>query len=200
MALTKVDICNQALGHLRADPIQSFTEASKNAVYCRTWYEVSLKETLAYAYWNFAKRRRALAYHGDDAPADGSWAYRYQVPEELIRPIKIVNPLGNDYDLVAFDLETDDNGETMSLLTNERSATLEYVFYQQNTALYPPAFVIALGKCLAKNMAMPITEKPELARKQENDFFISVAQAAATNANSGVAHPERDAYVIRERV
>lgn len=199
MALTKVDICNQALGHLRASTIQSFTEASKNAVFCRSWYDTSLKEALAYAYWNFARKRQALAYHGDDAPADGSWAYRYQTPADMIRTIKIINPLGDDYDPIPFEEETSEDGSTMSILTNERDATLRYVFFQQNTALYPPAFVFALGKCLAKNMAMPITEKPELANKQNSDFYVAIAQAAATNANSDVQKPERDAEVIRAR-
>lgn len=199
MAVSKVDICNQALGHLRAEPIQSFTEASKNGVHCRTWYETSLKEVLSHHYWNFAKRRQALAYHGDDAPADGSWAYRYQVPANMINPIRIVNPLGESYDLIPFDLELSDDATTMSILTDERSATLEYVFFQENVSLYPPAFVYALTKCLSKNLAMPITEKPEIARKEQQDFYVAVGEAGRVNANSGVQRPERDAHVIRAR-
>lgn len=199
MALTKVDICNQALGHLRASPIQSFSEASENAVHCRTWYDTSLKEALAYAYWNFARKRVSLAFHGDDAPSDGSWAYRYQVPADMIRTIKIINPLGDNFPDVPFEEETSEDGSTMSILTDLNNATLRYVFFQQNTALYPPAFVYALGKCLAKNLSMPITEKPELANKQERDFYAAIMQAAATNGNSDVRKAERDADVISAR-
>ena len=54
MALTKFDICSQALIKCGADTISSFNDGTHEANVCSVMYDTTKKSLLYYTFWNFA--------------------------------------------------------------------------------------------------------------------------------------------------
>ena len=54
MALTKFDICSQALIKCGADTISSFTDGTHESNVCSVMYDTIKKSLLYYTFWNFA--------------------------------------------------------------------------------------------------------------------------------------------------
>ena len=53
--MTRTDIANLALSKLGAEPITDLaTDATKEAVHCRIWYDQVLREVLRSHFWSFA--------------------------------------------------------------------------------------------------------------------------------------------------
>ena len=54
MALTKFDICSQALIKCGADTISSFADGTHESNVCSVMYDTIKKSLLYYTFWNFA--------------------------------------------------------------------------------------------------------------------------------------------------
>jgi hypothetical protein len=213
-AITKVRLCNMALSHIGATPIEDFTEKTKEASQCRLWYDYSRLQVLAAYNWSFARKRLTLACHGDDAP--DSWAYRYQYPSDCVKARWITNPFdntgigapfvtGSDLDLnenasnaIPFEVEMSTDG-TKCIVTNEQCPELVYTFDQDNPAFFSPHFVDTTAWLMGARMAFAITGKRSLASDCENAYHAYIRMAGAVDANEAVSKPPREAEWIRGR-
>ena len=93
MAISSVKIANFALSKVGTDStIETLTENSAEAKACNLWFETARKQALSAYDWPFARKRLALAVHGDDPPDE--WAYRYQYPADCVKARFVENPVG----------------------------------------------------------------------------------------------------------
>lgn len=199
-SISTVAICNMALSHIGAhSSIEDIAEASAEAEACSKWFDWSRVQTLAPYKWNFARRRAALALHGDAAPT-GVWTYRYALPDGYVRARYIENSLGWAEDAVPFELETSDDGSENTILTDQRDATLVYTFDQTDATMWSPEFVDALAWRLAANIAFEITRDRGIAKDCDQRFYqLALPMAVASNANESRPRGPRDAEGIRAR-
>jgi len=209
-AISEVRICNMALSRIGASSaIESLTEGSAESNECNLWYNFSRKQALASHDWSFARRRLTLATHGDDPP-DGVWGFRYQYPSDCVVFRKLQNPTGaslivrdeatvSAQDAIPFDVETDDDQDTLSILTDLDDAVGVYTFNLTTVTLFSEFFVILLATAISANIAYALTGKTDIVQAQTEAFFQLNSAAAASNANERVGRAPREAEWIRDR-
>lgn len=215
MAVSQVQICNMALAHVGATPIEAMNERTKEASQCRLWYDVCRQQALGQYNWGFARKRRTLACHGDDPP--DSWGYRYQYPVDCLKARWIVNPydstgigapfiIGSDIamyfpnasDAIPFVVEWAPNG-TKSILTNHECPELLYTFDQTEPGFFSHHFIDCLSWLMASRMAFTITGKMVLEDRAMKAYDYLIRNAAALDGNESVDKPPREAEWIRGR-
>lgn len=198
MAVSKVQIVNMGLSHLREHSIDSFTESTNEAKLASLWYDQCVKQALEFVDWPFARRRKALALHGDDPP-EGVWSYRYALPDDCVSPRYFQHPVSRKSLHEPFSQELSEDGSELTLLTDVESAVLIYTRLVDNPALYPATFVSALSHLIAYRFAMSVTGKRSMASDQFQLYTREALQAAASSLNTEIADQPRDADWITAR-
>lgn len=199
---SEVDICNLGLSHLgdsanisAIDP----PDGSIQADYCKRFYPIARDELLEMHPWGFATKRRSLADLNDPLY---SWDYRYAYPSDCIKPWALLPyQATDDQDSADYLVETDSSG-TMTILTNEASATLRYTFQVTDTTKFSATFVSALSRLLASYLAGPVlrgkTGRQE-ATSQYEVFLTLMGFASEHDANGQKLHPEYTPSGIKNR-
>ena len=207
--VSPVQIVNMALSHIGAkDTIESLDEASVEARTGKVWYNHARLSCLEAHGWTFARKRLELALDEEDAPLD--WDYRYQYPSDCIVARRIVNfglssynnwrvPYDNETDAIAFEVELASTGDRHTILTNQAEAVLLYTRDISDTYMFSNHFIHAMSYALAGYMAFKLTGKLAVKQLMEQNFVRTITQAAAINANEGIAKAPRDAEWLRAR-
>ncbi len=112
---------------------------------------------------------------------------------------KLANPAGNNQPAVPFEIETDDDNENKSILTNLDEAVGVYTFDLETTTLYSPFFVELFSFALASHMAMALTGKLKLREAMVATFSQLQRAAPAFNANEAVGEDPKQADWIEGR-
>lgn len=154
MAITEVDICNQALGKVGAKPpITSLKEDSENARLCNTFYASVRDAVLRSHPWNCAIKRTTITKLSE-AP-DFDYDNQFQLPT-------------NPWCLRILQVGTFDNQpikwrvEGRRLLTNESSTPIVYIKRITDTNEFDALLVDVLVLKLAIKLSMPLTSDPRI--------------------------------------
>jgi len=170
MATSKIEICNSALSKLGVEPIASFAETSKAAVYCNLQYDKIRKKLLREHLWNFAIKRSSLAKLAA-APLFGYGA-AFQLPSDCIMPL--TTNQGIDFE---------EEGKT--LLMNSDSCILQYISDITDVSYFDVAFEEALSYMLAADLAYPFKQSSTLADSLYQKAKIELANARFYDAKIG---------------
>ncbi len=212
--ISAVQVGRMALGHIGVrSNIESLSENTPEAKAVNLWLEFSRKQTLEGFNWSFARKRLTLATH-NDPPPEGQWGFRYQYPSDalVIRSIQspfsvsgsggLINPTVSistaEADAVPYNVEISTDG-TNSILTNVQDAIAIYTFDQTQLTMFSSLAIMALSFALASNIAFSLTARRDVEDRQLQQFFITLQQAAVSDANQSIAAPVRDAEWIRGR-
>lgn len=224
-----VSICNLALGHCgrSTQPIVNVfpPDPSVEARMCSIWYDIARQELLQLYDWSHSRTRVTLALHVDPPPIE--WAYRYQMPANMLAFRGFWNPLANQQlgglsagangalysgqgfwngyygdlsNAVPYLLELSLDGTQVTILTNLADAVGVFTFDQQIVQIFPPLFINALGWTLAAKIAYPLTGKMPLAQDCEKQAARAYQIASGNDANQQVNEPVRDGYSARARL
>lgn len=159
-----VDICNMALGRLRArnkvTTVFPSPEATEEARQCHVYYHPARQAALEAHDWSFASNEASLAlYAGDETPE--RWLYQYAFPSGCLVPREIVKG-DPDEDAIPYQVALSSDQTTHLILTDQKDAVLRFTRDIENPTLFTPGFVQALSWALAVDLAMPITGKSEI--------------------------------------
>ena len=169
---SKVDIANWALAVIGDDEVDSLTEVSEPARKCRRFYPLVLKAMLGEADWAFGIKEVPLALSGT---TPNSWLYRYSLPDDCIKAISIVTSLDED---IAYEVVAD-----KKLDTDEPSAVLRYVSYEDDPNKYTDQFVEALVYKLALAIDVPLTTGVNVDKLTKlYNFYIKKAKTSNKTA------------------
>lgn len=197
MAVSKTDICNNALGRIGAARIMDIDdEDSKGARICKNAYEIQLRELLRLAPWNFAKDRVQLA-ELTTAPAFG-WAKQFQLPTSFIRLVQF-----NDLEAWQDDPSDFFEIEGRVLLTDEDTARIEFIKFVDDPNQYDALFTKALIVLLASEIAIPIRQDETVAARMLSEFTtLKLPSARKTDANEKKRrqfNPARESNFVNSR-
>jgi hypothetical protein len=198
---TQTQICNMALQHIgSSEVIANIDERSKQALICRTFYDLALEATLRDFPWPFATKTIDLGLVEEDPTIE--WRYSYQYPTDCLDFRRIPNGVWPEtvasripYRLVY--------GQSGTLIyTNQVDAEGEYTMRITDASRFPADFVIALSYRLA-DMIVPSLSKGDLARISDRilrkyDFEISKARASAVNEENPGLAPESEFITVRD--
>lgn len=145
-----LDICNDALTHLGAEPINDFT-AGKTSRLCGRQYPIARDFILRSHPWNFALKRDVITPTGD-LPVFGS-TNKFTMPADCIRIVKVVN--GN---ITPVKYKTE--GRFIYALADE--INLLYVSNSVPEGYYDVCFKRAVAAQLAGDMCYSVTQSVSL--------------------------------------
>jgi hypothetical protein len=199
MATTEVDICNIALGRVRASTISDLEEESPSAVACRQLYANRRDALLAGYAWRFARATRVLALK-DEQPEQ--WLYSYDYPNDCLRVHYILPPDARhaivtgsgistpriDWDPIPYEVATGDDG-SRRIWTDYTEAQISYTKRVTAVSLFDPLFEETLEWFLAIDLAIPLGgDSGKTYRSEARAAFKESLDAAWAHAGNEAQH------------
>lgn len=201
---SSIDICNEALATIGArSTMNSFDEASKEAVNCKIFYNPTRTALLRAAHWGFARKQQLLSELGNlqDATAPYPWGFKYAYPADCLRFRYLVpQPVQTTADATVIPAEAwtfwplpapcrdwpflvANDIDKRCVLTNVQFAIGVYTADVQDPDIWDTLFHQAMVAALAAKLCMNISGKVQLMQtfnQQANDAIL-VARAADGN-------------------
>lgn len=183
MAASKFDICNQALRHVSARTITSFSDGTAESDQCDEHYEATLLELLQEYPWNWAA---ALVSMTSTTAVDG-WTYAFSLPNDFVRQIWVAS---NSNGLGSATFPRERRGRL--ILTDSSVTWLRYVYKHLDTQHYPPNFEQALAYRLASKFAPAIKRSNTSASAMfdKAEMHLGLAKSADAMEEPFKPHPE----------
>lgn len=157
---TKIDIANQALSLLGAEPtITSIDppDGSPEAGNVSRWYPVAARRLAEEYDWSFLTKAVKPALIGGGF--DGLYGFdkAYRVPSDNVRMIGVFKD-GKDIQEQPYKIQVYDANDSLMILTNEEDPVVRYVAFIDKPTLYPQYFVECLVLLLAIYLVGPMKE------------------------------------------
>lgn len=182
--ITPVTICNMALAELGAARITNFTDGSKNAGLCSTFYDIALEHALTMHPWNFAVTRVADVAERGTGPAWG-FTKAYTYPTGALRVLAIAKDgiiLDNEPWQTEIDTDTDER-----IIVCNVAAPIDIKFIKRitNSQIFSPMFVLAFSKTMKWFLARPVTGRQETKAEAAAELQEFMKQAKAGDGQEG---------------
>jgi hypothetical protein len=166
MALSKIDLCNQALLKVGAETIASLDinqndsdPVIQSAKLCNILFSQALEEVLRSYRWNSATKRVQLTQLS--TTPSFKWKFQYQLPNDCIRVV-------NAYETTdAIDDGTTYVIEGKTLLTDYNTVFLLYIYNPEDLSVLDPL----LRKCIIQNLAIKLSVPLQLDLKMQNNLI-----------------------------
>lgn len=195
MAISKIDICNQALSIVGAQSVQALTDNTREAQVCNLWYDQCLRTVLGSHPWNFATYRVALA-RVDSSPREGAYAFR--VPIKCLKILQCHEP-GLD---VAVPYQSVIGSDGPVIVASVPVLDAVYIREVDDTNTYSPGFIECLGLRLAVELAGTIKADKQGQGMLLQRYMEAMQRATVQDARQRFAHPCHDGggYVEARKV
>lgn len=198
---SKTEICNLALAHLGVgkEIANVETERSQEATACRRFYDTARDATLRDFNWPFASR--IVSGELIEEEPNDEWNYSYRVPVSALRIRRIISGTRNDTRQARVPYKIAQDAEGQLYYTDQESAEIEITYREDNPAMFPPDFVLALSFRIAMYVASIVTggDPFKLGDKARQMYAAEISRAAATSVNEEQADEEPDSEFIRVR-
>lgn len=198
-----IQICNMALGEMRAKPIADIGEPTLEARECARYYPQALSTLLELHDWSFANRLAPLALLSDN-PRSDEWLYAYALPTDCATAQRILFAIdganGSPY-YWPFDWPppigawSDFLIENRTLFCNIENARLEYSANDLAEADMSALFKEALYLSLAFRIAIPVANDRTLKGDLFKQHELAAQRAVADDRNR---NPQREDQTIDE--
>jgi hypothetical protein len=165
--VSEVAICNNALLKIHAQTITALTDNSQEAVACNIYYEQMRDDVLTAHPWNFAITE-ATPSLSVDTPLITQFSYKYLIPADSLRIIKVVDSSGHPH---AFKVKGG------FIYTNGSGIKCEYIRKETDTAKFSAQFVDVLATRLAGELAYALAGASE-----RSQFLMSLYKDKLTEA------------------
>lgn len=173
MGASIIEICNLALLRLGGDEIQSLNEKSKEANYCRRFYDRCRRSTLRRHPWGFATR-----INNNLTPlavAQPDYAFAFALPAGLIRVVRVT--IAGSQEEIPYTVRED-----KVLVTDYETPILEYISDIVDPNSFDDQFIEVMTHLLASEIAVPLTGKPSLQKTEYQMFQLTMASAVTTDS------------------
>jgi hypothetical protein len=185
---SKLQIWNLALANISQNPsVQGVNEDSKEANFCRVYYDDVLKSGLQKHDWNFARKTLTLAEIAD--PPKG-WGYQYGYPSDCLQARSICKAIRTVPEIPFEVAVKPDDGligssDKKVIWTDQGEAALIYTYNQLDPTFFSQGFTIFLSWALSAVIAMPITQKESVKTAAGQEAERQLLIAKAENMNEG---------------
>lgn len=199
---TPEGVCNLALGLVgQAQLVDNIiTETSAEARACKAHFASARNRCLQRWAWKFAVRRAVLALSTETRTG---WNYAYSAPATYLQeaPCRIWAGRRDTTtgEKVAFDLELNDAGDGLLVLTDMPEAEFIFVAEVTTVALWSQLFVDAVAAELAVALAGVLPKKIQLQAGLMQEAARRLHMAAAASGNAMQLDPPPDSELITVR-
>lgn len=199
MALSKIDICNQALLKVGADTIASLdtstsdTEAEiRSAKLCNVFFDQAIEEVVRIYGWNCCIKR-AIPSKLTDAPTF-EFDFAFQLPNDCIRVLNVYDTKEAYDDRVKYVIE----GRT--ILCDQNEIYLKYTHVPTDVSTLDPLTTQVLILKLAIMLAVPLQHELKMSQALINEYekiVLPYARSVDTFENSDFHYPESETILSR---
>lgn len=188
MAVSKVDICNKAIGILGAKPIAALTEQSNNAIRLNAVYDTVRDSVLRAHAWGFATMIESLAQISGETVA--GWTYLYAKPSQCVKINKVftddsaTNPNPTEFE----EMRSPVSG-VGAVACNDSPAYIKYTFRVDDPTLYSSDFIECFAYKLAGETAYLITGNADFGRAVDAIYDKKVSEAKRNDASGKNVDP-----------
>jgi hypothetical protein len=184
---TKLGIINSALLKLGADRLTSLSENRKSAILMNEQWDEIRQKVLREGQFNFSIKRVELAQNST-APTFG-WTFAYNLPADCLRVLKFARKKDDDF----FDYQI----EGRTLVTDENSAKIRYIFDATDASQFDVGFAEALSWCLAADLGYAITQNAQMVSAAVAQYEKAIKAARSMDAQEGTPDEiEDDEWII----
>lgn len=177
MALSIVEICNNALQDLGEDSITNLTDSNRTARVCNQRWPATRDAVLRAHPWNCCMGQAELA-NGANAPI-WKWGFRYQLPTDFLRVVAVVDQGEN--------LITEWEIQGRVLLCNaEAPIFISYVRRETDPSMYDALLCEALTARMSAALAYPLTASTSLGQAMWDKYREAITEARGVDAREGV--------------
>ena len=172
---TTLEICNEALGLIGADPIASLTEDSNEARWCNTQFARNKAALLSERAWSFAEAQLTL-----ESPTESAWkdGWLYDIPANVLRIYRCYHEVGG----TPRKAEWRRLGDKI-LAKHEGTVYAIGIMGDTDEAQFPELFSVALAARLASEMAVPIARSRQLQADLATVYQYKLRAAAASDGS-----------------
>jgi hypothetical protein len=186
MALSKFDICNQALVLVGANTITSFSQNTTESIVANQLYETTVEDLLTKCRWRFASKQVQLSKNTTNP--DARYESSYALPSDaLILHTVTVSDSVINYDRYEQNIFTN---------TSTSDTVIADYTFQPSESIFPPYFAKVLVFELASLFAGAIARNDQLANLYAQRAVAQLQQAKSIDSQ---AQTTRRANVDRFR-
>jgi hypothetical protein len=186
MALSKFDICNQALVLVGANTITSFSQNTTESIVANQLYETTLEDLLTKCRWRFASKQVQLSKNTTNP--DARYESSYALPSDAL----ILHTVTVSDDVINYDRY----GQNIFTNTSTSDTVIADYTFQPSESIFPPYFAKVLVFELASLFAGAIARNDQLANLYAQRAVAQLQQAKSIDSQ---AQTTRRANVDRFR-
>jgi hypothetical protein len=186
MALSKFDICNQALVLVGANTITSFSQNTTESIVANQLYETTVEDLLTKCRWRFASKQVQLSKNTTNP--DARYESSYALPSDAL----ILHTVTVSDDVINYDRY----GQNIFTNTSTSDTVIADYTFQPSESIFPPYFAKVLVFELASLFAGAIARNDQLANLYAQRAVAQLQQAKSIDSQ---AQTTRRANVDRFR-
>lgn len=198
---SEVDICNLALGNIKAGSINSLDDATAEGRACKLRYPHARNVVMESAWWHFAGKTATLSQLSAEPE---EWEYQYSIPSDFMFARYLIpgSKIRYHAERIEYEMGIDSNGNRV-IMTNLLQAKLRYTFKQTKTTDFTNLFIEALSWYLAASLSIHVVggKSGRELRKDALDMYQASLGSAIAAAESEVypGNEHRDPDMIDAR-
>jgi len=174
MALSKFDICNQALVLVGANTITSFSQNTTESIVANQLYETTLEDLLTKCRWRFASKQIQLSKNTTNP--DARYESSYALPSDAI----IIHTITVSDQVIIYDRY----GQNIFTNTTSSDTVIADYTFQPSESIFPPYFAKVLVFELASLFAGAIARNDQLANLYSARAVAQLQQAKAIDSQA----------------
>jgi hypothetical protein len=174
MALSKFDICNQALVLVGANTITSFSQNTTESIVANQLYETTLEDLLTKCRWRFASKQVQLSKNTTNP--DARYESSYALPSDAI----IIHTVTVSDQVIIYDRY----GQNIFTNTTSSDTVIADYTFQPSESIFPPYFAKVLVFELASLFAGAIVRNDQLSNLYAQRSVAQLQQAKAIDSQA----------------
>jgi len=190
--VSETSICNQALGWLGMPEITGLSQANDSAELCRNNYPFLRDAVLEEAAWTFATAKATSL----TAQTDG-WGqdYAHDKPLEWISVLRVYRNISTR----PYCTSEGWRMESGAVIARQETVYMWGIKRITDTGKFSPLFVQALAARLMMDLAMPLTNNPEMLALVTNLYAAKLKMAKTADGMQGANEQVRSSTLVDAR-
>lgn len=181
MSRTKLDLANEALGHLVRDTLTSLEGNSPAAVAVRARLDNAMERVIEEFDWPFCRVVGPLNLTSGVPPR--GWSYAYAYPADCVKVWHIGDERNTVSEPFEIGMSPDIGSDTTYIFTNKADAQVRYGSRRVSIERFSPMAFELAGLALAINCCMVISKDRRLRLDLENSYTRLLSKTTTSYAN-----------------
>lgn len=181
MAVSRVDLANQALAHLSRDTIRDLDGTSVAAIHMKANIQAAIEEVIEEYDWPQCRVTQTLTtVELDDMRG---WTYAYAIPSDCVFIWGIKIPGDDDVKEFEVGMSSNPDSDTSYIFANDASLYIRFGSRRASLSRFSPQTVALMALNLARKACMPLTKDKQLLQLLDRRYTLALSAVKTRMAN-----------------